>query len=438
MANSVDAGKPGMPRGNEMPASRFYPWIVLLMTVLLMFSDYSTRQSITPMFPLIKAHWSLSDSQLGLLVSIVSISVGVTTIPIALLADRWGRVRSITLMAFVWCLATIFCGIAQSYDQMLAARFIVGLGEGAYAAGGAALLAHAFPAHQRAAVMGTFQAAALLGSMLGIILGGGLAVKYGWQTTFIIVGAPGLLVAALFPFLVRDYKTVEFAHDGDAATKAPVSQRFKQIVREIFAARSGNLVFVGNGLQMGMPIVIVAWLTTYLNRYSGMALEKAAGITALSVLVGALGLILGGALADRMSRNNPRARVLLPAAYAAMTGIFLIAAFALPPGPLALACILIGALFSTAQAGPAVAMLVDVTHPAVRTTVTGTCVVFGNLLGQALAPFLVGRMSDLFNLKAALTVIPVISFAAALLFVLAARSYVADTARQAARSETAH
>lgn len=438
MASTSGTGNPAMPLGSEAPASRYYPWIVLLMTVLLMLSDYATRQSITPMFPLIKAHWLLSDSQLGMLVSIVSISVGATTIPIALLADRWGRVKSITLMAFVWCLATIFCGIAQSYDQMLAARFIVGLGEGAYAAGGAALLAHAFPARQRGAVMGTFQAAALLGSMLGIILGGGLAVKYGWQMTFIIVGAPGLLIAALFPFLVRDYKTVEFAHDGDAETKAPVSRRFKQIVGEIFASRSGNLVFIGNGLQMGMPIVIIAWLTTYLNRYAGMALDKAAGMTALAVLAGAFGLILGGSLADRMSRNNPRARVLLPAAYAVLTGIFLIAAFALPPGPLALGCMMVGALFSTAQAGPAVAMLVDVTHPAVRTTVTGTCVVFGNLLGQALAPFLVGRMSDLFNLKAALTVIPVISFAAALLFVLASRSYVADVARQASRSGPAH
>jgi MFS family permease len=417
------------------PASRFYPWIVLLMTVLLMLSDYATRQTITPMFPLIKAAWSLSDSQLGMLVSIVSISVGVTTIPIALLADRWGRVRGITLMAFVWCLATIFCGVAQSYDQMLAARFIVGLGEGAYAAGGAALLAHAFPAQQRAAVMGTFQAAALIGSMLGIILGGALAVKFGWQMTFIVVGAPGLLIAALFPFLVRDYKTVALVHDNKAGEKATASRRFKQIVREIFAARSGNLVFIGNGMQMGMPIVIIAWLTTYLNRYAGMSLEKAAGMTALAVLAGAIGLIMGGGFADRMSRKNPRARVLLPAAYTALTGVFLIAAFALPPSPLALGFMLLGALFSTAQAGPAIAMLVDVTHPAVRATVTGTGVVFGNLLGQALAPFLVGVMSDMFSLKAALTVIPIISFGAALFFVLASRSYLADMARQTARGK---
>jgi sugar phosphate permease len=190
-------------------------------------------------------------------------------------------------------------------------------------------------------------------------------------------------------------------------------------------------------MQMGMPIVIIAWLTTYLNRYSGMSLEKAAGMTALAVLAGAFGLIFGGSLADRMSRRNPRARVLLPAVYTALTGIFLIAAFALPPGPLALGFMMAGALFSTAQAGPAIATLVDVTHPAVRTTVTGTGVVFGNLLGQALAPFLVGVMSDMLSLKTALTVIPVISFVAALFFVLASRSYLADMARQKTNEEPA-
>ena len=413
----------------EAPVSRIYAWTVLAMTFLLMLSDYMTRQVIAPMFSLIKADWILSDSQLGMLVSIVSISVGITTIPLALVADRWGRVRAITVMAFVWCLATIFCGIATSYGQMLTARFIVGLGEGAYAAGAAALLAHAFPARQRGTIMGAFQSAGLFGSVLGVMLGGVLAAKYGWHTTFIIVGAPGLLIAALFPILVRDYKTVELAPDNQVGERVTTSGRFKQIVREIFASRSGNLVFIGNGLQMGMPIVIIAWMTTYMNRYFGMDLKKAAAMTALAVLVGAVGLALGGALADRFSRKNPRARVLVPAAYTALTGISLIIAFALPPSSLALILIMVGALFSTAQAGPAVAMLVEVTHPGVRATVTGVCVVFGNFLGQALAPFLVGLMSDRFSLKGALTVIPVVALVSALFFVLASQTYLADMAK---------
>jgi MFS family permease len=422
----------GVTPDSEAPVSRIYAYTVLAITFVLMLSDYMTRQVIAPMFSLIKAEWMLSDSQLGMLVSIVSISVGITTIPLALLADRWGRVKSITLMAFIWCLATMYCGIAKNYEQMLIARFVVGLGEGAYAAGAAALLSHAFPARQRGGVLGAFTAAGLFGSVLGIVFGGVLAAKYGWHTTFIIVGAPGLLIAVLFPFLVRDYKTVKLAYNGQAGERVTTGKRFRQIVGEVFGARSGNFAYVAFGLQMSIPIVLIAWLTAYLNRYFGMDVKKAAMMTALVVLVGGVGMILGGGFADRMGRKNPRARVLLPAIYTVLTGISLIIAFALPPSSLAFFLILVGSLFSTAHVGPSSALVVDVTHPGVRATVTGTMVVFGNLLGQAAGTYLVGLMSDLFTLKGALTVIPLVTFISALLFVLASRSYIADAAKHRA------
>src|SRR5258707_8257690 len=111
------------------PASSGYAWVVFALTFGLMLSDYLSRQVIGAVFPFLKADWGVSDSELGALVSVVSLVVGVLTIPMSLIADRWGRVKSITLMAFVWCLATIGCGLAASYSQLLAARAVVGLGE---------------------------------------------------------------------------------------------------------------------------------------------------------------------------------------------------------------------------------------------------------------------------------------------------------------------
>jgi MFS family permease len=427
--NVIVAAGAGVIPSSEASVSRLQAWTLFLMAFLLMLSDYATRQCIAPMFPLIKAEWLLTDNQLGMLVSIVTVAVGVTTIPIALLADRWGRVKSITLMAFIWCLATVFCGIAKSYEQMFAARFLVGLGEGAYAAGAGALLAHAFPVEKRAAVMGASQSAGLFGSVLGIALAGVLAPKFGWHMTFIVIGAPGLLIAALFPFLVRDYKTVKLAYNNKEGERATTRKRFMQIVREIFATRSGNFVYLGFGVQMAMPIIIIAWLTTYLNRYFGMDLKKAAGMTALTVLFGAIGMASGGSIADRVRRKKPRARIVIPAVYTAITGISLFAAFALPPSPLALVLIIVGALFSTAHVGPSVATVLDVTHPAVRATVTGTLVTIGNLLGQSMGPFLVGLMSDKIGLKAALTIIPAITIISTLCLILASRTYLADMAK---------
>jgi hypothetical protein len=122
----------------------------------------------------------------------------------------------------------------------------------------------------------------------------------------------------------------------------------------------------------------------------------------------------------------------VPAAYALISALMLFAAFALPPGVAGLVLLLGGALFAAAHGGAAVAMLIDVTHPAVHATVTATAVLGANLLGTAPGPYLVGLLSDVANLRTALTVAPLMSLAAAVLFLLAARYYEADIAARKA------
>src|SRR5262245_32226450 len=122
----------------DRPAPRRYAWSVFAILFALMVVDYVDRQVVVSMFSHLKAEWSLSDSQLGALVSIVSVTVALGAIPLSLLADRWSRVKSIFLMALVWSMATISCALATSYAQLFAARGIVGLGEAAYGTVGAA------------------------------------------------------------------------------------------------------------------------------------------------------------------------------------------------------------------------------------------------------------------------------------------------------------
>jgi MFS family permease len=421
------------PLTDSARVSRVYAWAVFALTFGLMLSDYLSRQVIGAVFPLLKAEWALSDSQLGMLVSVVSLVVGLLTVPISLVADRWGRVKSITVMAFVWCLATVACGLAQSYAQLLGARAFVGLGEAAYGAAGGALLAHVFPARQRAAVIGAFFSAALFGSVLGVIIGGAVGAQFGWRMAFFAVGAPGLLLAVIYPFVVRDYKTVALPAEG-RGDAAPTRLGITQIAREVFAARSGNFTYIASGLQMALPAILVAWLPTYLGRYHDMDVKKAALTAGVAVLASGAGLIFGGALADRLSAKHPRRRALVPAAYSALSALVLIVGFALPPGPVGLGLILIGAFFAAAHGGCSGAIVCDVTHAGVRTTVTATITLANNLIGLAPGPFIVGILSDFFGLKLALTLAPVVALVAAVLFVLASRSYEADAARNQARS----
>src|SRR5512145_1491989 len=97
-------------------------WFAFAMTIALMLFDYIDRQIIVSLFPYIKTEWGLADKQLGALVSVVSITVALGALPIALLADRTSRVKSIVVMASVWSLATVSCMFARNYSLLFAAR----------------------------------------------------------------------------------------------------------------------------------------------------------------------------------------------------------------------------------------------------------------------------------------------------------------------------
>jgi MFS family permease len=185
---------------------------------------------------------------------------------------------------------------------------------------------------------------------------------------------------------------------------------------------------------MAMPAILITWLPTYLGRYHGMDVKKAALIAGVAVLASGIGMIFGGGLADRLSASHPRRRALVPATYSVLSALVLIAAFALPAGPLGLGLIFLGALFASAHGGCTGAIVCDVTHPGVRATVSAMVALAYNLIGLAPGPFLVGMLSDAFGLKLALSVTPMFALAAAVFFMLASRSYVADRARNQARS----
>src|SRR5499425_1571033 len=228
---------------DHSPAPRRYAWAAFTILFGLMLVDYVDRQVVVSMFPHLKAYWDLSDSQLGGLVSIVSITVALGAVPLSLLADRWSRVKSIFLMVLIWSLACISCAFATSYWQLLGARGVVGLGEAAYGTVGAALLATLFPLRMRSTVLGGFFAAATMGSVLGVMLGGFIAERWGWQAGFGAVGVPGLLLCFVFLLIVRDYKTVALPTRMQPDHKPKTATR--TVIAELLRPRTALLASIG-------------------------------------------------------------------------------------------------------------------------------------------------------------------------------------------------
>src|ERR1700758_310644 len=162
------------PTTGDIPVARadvrVYAWVVFVLTVGLLLSDYMSRQVLNAVFPMLKAAWHLSDTRLGSLSSVVALMVAVLTFPLSVLADRWGRVKSIVLMATMWSFATLGCAVATSYGAMLVARAFVGIGEAAYGSVGIAVVLSIFPARLRSTLTAAFMAGGAFGSVLGIVL----------------------------------------------------------------------------------------------------------------------------------------------------------------------------------------------------------------------------------------------------------------------------
>ena len=304
--------------------SRRAAWSVFALTCLLMVFDFIDRQIIVSMLPFIKTEWGLSDTQLGGLISIVSLTVGLFSIPVALLADRWSRVKCIFAMAFVWSAATIACAFAGSFAQLLTLRGLVGMGEAGYAGAGAALLSNRFPARMRAAILGAFTASAAIGAVLGVVLGGAIATRWGWHAAFGIVGVPGLILAFLY-LLVKDYETVDLA--GPDAGQAKPKFNFRDVVRAVLNSPSAIAIYIGGALQLFVVSTIYSWLPSFFNREYSLPVDQAGMRAALVLLAGSMAAIAWGWFADRMGRDEPSNKILVMVLSAVSSSVVLMAAF---------------------------------------------------------------------------------------------------------------
>ena len=417
------------PADDEVDTSigipRRYAWVVFALTFGLLISDYMSRQVLNAVFPMLKAEWSLSDSQLGLLSGIVALMVGLLTFPLSLLADRFGRVRSLTLMAVLWSLATLGCALAENFQQMFIARFLVGVGEAAYGSVGIAVVVSVFPRSMRATLSGAFISGGMFGSVLGMATGGLLAEWLGWRWAFAGMAFFGLVLAALYPLIVKESRIAQKQVKNAASIAA---DKLSQPLRTLYSSRSVLAAYVGSGLQLFVGGTVIVWMPSYLNRFYHMPTDRAGAVAAIIVLCSGAGMVLCGILSDRLCRQRPDRKISLAIAYCLGSCLLLSIAFALPFGTPQLVLICLGMLIAAGTSGPAGAMVANLTHYKVHGTAFATLTLANNLLGLAPGPFITGRVSDIIGLDAAFQLVPLISIASAAVFFYAKRHYHNDMA----------
>ncbi len=188
----------------DSPAASISRRSLVLLVVVNVFSQID-RQLMNILVEPVRAEFALSDTQIGLLVGLAfALFYTLAGIPIARIADRFNRRNLIAICLVLWSLATAACGTARSYAWLAVARVGVGIGEAGCSPAAQSMLADSFPPAERGRALSIYQLGVPLGFLIGPTVGGFLAEAYGWRVTFYAVGLPGILLAIVVRWRLRE------------------------------------------------------------------------------------------------------------------------------------------------------------------------------------------------------------------------------------------
>ncbi len=396
--------------------------LALLLAVNLL--NYIDRQVLYAVFPLIKADFKLSDTALGFLGSAFMICYMCSAPLLGWLGDRGSRVRLASCGVLVWSMATALSGIAPGYRPLLAARTVVGIGEASFGTVSPGLISDFFPKERRGRVLSYFYLAIPVGSAIGYLLGGLLGYHFGWQSAFLMVGAPGILLAVAVWF-IRDPKRGSTSSDNQQTQKTPLAG---------YRAFLKNRSFIMNTLAMAAMTFAIGglaqWMPTFLYRVHH--LDVARGNTlfgAITVLAGICGTLSGGWLGDRYQRRKPSG-YLQVSGWGFLAGIpFAVYAIATRSLTGCLTAAFFAEFFLFFNTGPLNTVIVNVSPVACRAMAFAINIFFIHALGDAVSPTILGWFSDLWGLRASLMVTPVAIGLAAFFCFVCTRFIKEDMAR---------
>lgn len=408
--------------GKATPTSNRWYTLALLAMVYTMSS--LDRFLLGIVLPYIKAEMVLSDTLLGLLSGAAfAIFYATLGLPIARLADRYSRKLIITISLTIFSVMTVLCGFASSFLMLFLARIGVGIGEAGTSPASYSIISDRFEQERRSTAMGILSLGGNVGLLLGFVAGGYIAANWGWRPAFILAGLPGLLLAALILFTMKEPR--RGALDGVAA--APVKQQASIIeaIRILMAVPSYRHLVCGMALVLFGATGMLAWIPSLVDRSFGLAPDKSGLPIALIIITaGVVGtLLIGGMLADRLSKKDPR---WLPG-IAALGAIVMSAGavgIALAPSIgwlwVAFSFVAIG---STTYVAPSLALSQSLSPIELRATSGALALMIANLFGLGLGAPVIGMLSDFMepqlgngSLAASMLLVPIMGLLAAFHF----------------------
>ncbi len=375
------------------------------LTLSLLFSinllNFFDRQILASVTEPLRHEWSLTDTQLGWLITSFTLLYAVIGLPLGRLADTRRRNLLLTAGLTLWSLLTFLSGLARSFWQLFAARLGVGVGEAACAPASTSLIGDLYEPHERARAMSIFMLGLPAGVSLSYLVGGYVAQHYGWRAVFYLAGLPGLILAAVTLFLPEPARgRSEPAGVGERRRPGDPSKLVMSIHTMRWITLSGLL-------HNFVMYAFTFFLPSFLVRYHGTSVQMAGLLSSLLVgAVGALGMLAGGWLGDAARKHWLHGRMTL-----AGTAVFVAApagfcALSMPPGSLpAFIVFQSAAAFLMYTYYPMVyATIHDIVEPALRGRAMAIYFCAMYLLGASLGPVATGWLSDFIARRSAVIV----------------------------------
>jgi MFS family permease len=199
-ATTLEGGVASSDRGLGLRRNVALGMLFLVGTI-----NFVDRQLLSVLVEPIRADMQFSDTQFGLLTGLAfALFYAAMGVPVAMLADRWNRIKLIGVACIIWSGFTAACGMVSNFWQLAVMRFGVGAGESGGTAPSLSVLADYYPAAQRPMVFGLFTLNGPFGVFVGAAFGGWAASAIGWRGAFLVIGAVGIIVAPLLIWLVRE------------------------------------------------------------------------------------------------------------------------------------------------------------------------------------------------------------------------------------------
>jgi len=371
------------------------PTVVLVTLTFVYVLNFLDRQLLGILAKPIQDTLRISDGQLGLIGGLYfAMFYCFIAIPVSWLADRTNRVAVLSLACGIWSLATIACGLARTYPQLVAARMTVGFGEAGGVPPSYALLTDTFPPGRRGMAFGIYNLGPPIGAALGIAFGASIAAAFNWRYAFVVIGIVGLIAAAASPFLVP-----EPARGATDPTQTTSEERapFAATVRAFFANPVLTLVSLGSGATQFVTYGLGNFAVLFLMREKNMTLSEVAVWYALVIVVGmGGGMIASGKIIDRLATGSRRHFALAPAASLAIAAPFYVAFVWAPGWQLALVLLTVVMFFNYFYLSCAVTLVQEEVPANQRVLAGALLLLVMNFIGLGLGPTWVGQASDWF------------------------------------------